>query len=188
MPENLETVNQFLADNFGIDTDDSLPIWRIVWSDDQTEMRLTHYTDTGIELLQPEVRELPKYPHIQHAFVLERRVLVPDQNLKELAGLKKSYEPIWVYVDGRGMPVRPTIQASKFVIDTVYAAMGKKSMAKYKDPEEGLSPQERYEKKQIELDELQNQLFGDESGLMGTTLNAGSAIIVPGNYNKDNVH
>lgn len=185
MPENLETINQFLADNFGIDTDDSEPIWRVVWSDDQREMRETLHTDSGIELLSPEVRELPKYPWIKHAYVLERRVVVPDINLKELPATKKSYEPIWVFLDRNGIPLRPTIQAAKFVVDTVYAAQGKSSMAKYKDPEAGLSPEESYDRQQARIDKIQEELFGDESSLGGETHKAsGSAIIMPGNYDK----
>lgn len=185
MAENLETVNQFLRDTYGIDTDDSEPIFRIVFSDDQFEKRLSGYTDHGVALLVPEVRELPKYPWIQHAYVLERRVLVPAINLQELAGEQKSYEPLWVFIGGDGNPVRPTINACQFIINSLYAALGKKSMAKYKDVNAGLTPEESYEKKQKELNELENQLFGDESGLKQSTINeSGNAIIVPHNYNR----
>lgn len=184
MAETLDTVNQFLRDTFGIDTDDSLPIFRVVWADDQFDKRETKFTDSGIELLEPEVRELPKYPWIEHAYVLERRVLVPDMNLKELAGVKKSYEPVWAFYDAYGEPVAPTIQGCKFVVDVLYAALGKTGLAKYKDPDAGLSPQELYEKRQAEIDVIENELFGNESGLKQSTIDCGSAIIMPSNYNK----
>ena len=184
MAENIETVNQFLRDTFGIDTDDSLPIFRVVWADDQTEKRENRYTDSGIELLEPEVREMPKYPWIEHTYVLERRVLVPDTNLKELAGVKKSYEPIWAFYDAEGNPVPPTVQGCKFVVDVLYAGLGKTGMAKYKDPEAGLTPQELYEKRQAEINIIEEELFGNESGLKQATLDCGSAIIVPEAYGK----
>lgn len=179
MAENIDTINQFLMDTFGIDTDDSSPIFRVVWAPNQTEKREVHHTDMGVILLHPEVREMPKYPWIHEAYVLERRVLVPDQNLKELAGVKKSYEPIWAFYDAEGTPVPPTIQGCKFVVDVLYAGLGKSGMAKYKDPEAGLAPEELYEKRQAEIDIIQEELFGNESGLKQSTLDCGSAIIVP---------
>lgn len=183
--EKIETINQFLRDTFGIDTDDSEPIFRVVWSDDQLENRLTNYTDSGVELISPEVRLLPKYSYIQHAYVLERRVLVPADNLKELAGKKKSYEPLWVFIGGNGEPVPPTINGCKFVIDTLYAALGKKSLAKYKDPEAGLTSEQLYEVKKKRIDEIENELYGNESDLKQETIGeGGSAIIVPHNYDK----
>lgn len=181
--EKLETINQFLSDNYGIDTDDSLPIFRVVWSDDQFEKRMTKFTDSGIELLNFEVRELPKYLYARHVYILERRVLVPEENIKELAGVKKSYEPLWIFTDKNEQPIRPTIQGAKFVIDTVLAAQGKKSLSKYKDPLEGLTAAEAYELNKQRVDQLQVELFGDESDLQGETFNeSGSAVFVPPNY------
>lgn len=184
MAEKIETINEFLKENFGIDTEDSLPIFRIVWSEDQYEKRLTEYTDSGIKLLYPEIRLLPKYKQfIQNSYILERRVLVPEQNITELAGLKKSYEPLWVFRADNGDPIPPTIAGCKMIIDTVYAAIGKKNLSKYKDPFEGLTPQESYELNKQRLNTIYNELFGDESSLGGETHNAsGSAIIMPGNY------
>jgi len=186
MAEKIETINQFLKDNFGIDTDDSEPIFRVVWSEDQFEKRETRYTDSGVELLYPEVRELPKYKsYIQNAYILERRVLVPDESLKELVGVKKSYEPLWVFIGKDGNPVPPTILGCKFVIDAVYAALGKSGMAKYKDPDADLSAEEAYEKNKVKIDKIEEELFGDESSLKGETFTAGgSTIIVPPGYDK----
>jgi hypothetical protein len=186
MPEKIEVINQFLKENYGIDTDDSEPIFRVVWSEDQFEKRETKYTDQGIELLYPEVREVPKYrSYISNAYVLERRVLVPDASLKELAGLKKSYEPLWVFIGKDGNPVPPTVSGCQFVISCVYAAIGKQGMAKYKDPDAELTPEQAYEKKQAELKKIEDELWGDESGLKGDTIDSsGSTIIMPHNYDK----
>jgi hypothetical protein len=184
MAEKIETVNQYLADNFGIDTDDGEPIFRIVFSDDQFEKRQTKFTDSGIELLEPEVRMLPKYPWINGMYVLERRVIVPEVNIKELAAAKKSYEPVWVFQGANGFPVPPTIQGCKLIVDVLYAALGKKSLAKYKDEQASVkNAHEAYEANKSQIDKLENELFGDESGLNQQTINAsGSGIIVPQNY------
>lgn len=186
MAEKIDTINKFLREEFGIDTDDSKPIFRVVWSEDQYEKRLTKYTDSGVELLQPEVRLLPKYKQwIQNLYILERRVLVPEENVKELAGLRKSYEPLWVFKSDNGDPIPPSIQGCKFVIDTMYAALGKKNLSQYKDPLDGLTPAEVHELHTQRIDKIQEELFGDESSLGGETHNAsGSAIVMPQNYSK----
>lgn len=187
MAEKIETINEYLKVTFGIDTDDGQPIFRVVWSEDQYEKRETKYTDSGVELLYPEVRLLPKYKQfIKDSYILERRVLVPDISKQELAGAHKSYEPLWVFRGTDGNPIPPAIIACKFVIDAVYAALGKKSLSKYKDPMEGLTQEEAYELNKQRIDKIQEELFGDESGLLGDTIDAsGSTIIMPKNYDKD---
>lgn len=183
MAEKIETINQFLRDTYGIDTDDSLPIFRVVWSEDQFEKRETKYTDSGIEMLTPEVRTVRKYSYLKDVYVLERRVLVPEQNQRELAGAVKSYEPLWNFKQDDDTPIPPTIQGCKFVIDTMYAAIGKSNLLKYKDPMEGLTAQEAYELNTQRIDKITEELFGDESSLGGETHTAGgAAIIMPSNY------
>lgn len=185
--EKIETINQSLRDLYGIDTDTARPIFRVVWAPEQTEKRLTKFTDSGFELLEPEVRELPKYQWIPDAYVLERLVLVPEVSQKDLPTLKISYEPIWVFIGVDGFPITPALQACKFVIDCLYAALGKKSMGKYAEPNTGpiSSPQELYESRKVEIDQIQNELFGDQSGLSQSTVNeSGNAIIVPSNYSR----
>jgi len=168
--EGIESLNKQLIDIFGVDTVTGLPIWKIVWSEDQFEKRLGTYDDfsrSGLYLRTvTEVREVPKYRQwIKEKWVLERLVIVPVNNEKDLPTSKLSYEPIWVFQDGNGHSLPPRIDVCKLVIDTVYAAMGKSSLAKYKDPygdaEQGL------EVKKKEVDQLVEKLFGDESGLHG---------------------
>src|SRR6476646_3306382 len=94
------------------------PIWRVVWSEDQFEKRLTKFTDGGIELLKAEVRELPKYRQwIHNKYVLERYVMVTDERLTE----KASYEPIHVFEDKNGNPLPPKWEACEWVIKTLLA-------------------------------------------------------------------
>ena len=126
--ESVETLNKRLIEHFGVDTEDGRPQFRIVWSDDQTEKRLTGYTEFGTVLLVPEVREVPKYSYIKHMYVLERYVLVDEA---ELPGINKSYEPIWVFRDVNNNPLPPLWEACKVVIDVLYATLGKSSLAKY---------------------------------------------------------
>ena len=178
LTESIESINSQLIDLFGIDTATGKPMFRVVWSEDQFEMRKTDKTDSGIQLLQPVVKLLPKYRQwITEKYVLERLVIVPAINLDELVGTKLSYEPLWVFKTKDNLYVPPALWACKFVIDTLYAALGKQSLAKYVD-DEAENPEEV---KRQRVDKLEEELFGDESFLLGRTI-TGEAIAMPKDY------
>ena len=173
LTEPIESINNQLIQHFGVDSITGKPMWRVVWSDDQFEKRLTKYTDEGLELLYPEVRELPRYRQwIQHKYVLEQLVLIPEINLSELPTQKMSYEPKWTFEDRHGNYLPPRFDAAKIVVDTIYAAMGKTSLAKYKDEES--TP----EGKAKRILGIEQELFGNESNV-GDALAHNQAVIVP---------
>lgn len=191
--QEVESINASLENLFGIDTITGKPIFRVVWSDDQFENRKTKYTDDGIELLHAEVRYLPKYKqYIQSKYILERLVLVPDVNAAELPTQRQSYEPLWVFQTDKGDALAPNLEVCKFVIDTLYAAIGKRPLEKIaeaKNPDDANAPirskMEHYEHNKAKIDKLQNEMFGNESALGGQTVNeSGDTIIVPG-YSKE---
>jgi hypothetical protein len=173
--ESTERINEQLINFYGIDTITGQAMWRIVWSDDQYEKRLTKYTDSGIELLIPEVRALPKYKQwVKSKWVLENLVVVPPQNVGELAGIKISYEPLYVFETEKGEAIFPSLDACQFIITLIYDAKGKKafSTAKYtEDPEAG----------DKELKRLEQNLFGNETDVTDS-LAYGEGVVVPSNY------
>ena len=171
-------MNRQLVDLYGIDTLTGKPMWRIVWSEDQFEKRLMSQTEEGLFLLHPVIREVPKYRHyIKEKYILERLVLVPVQQENDLPTSRQSYEPMWTFEDEFGNYLPPRLDASKFVIDAVYAAIGKQSMAKYKDPD----AENPVEKKRERVDKLQDELFGNETDI-GDALKLGMGIVVPNSY------
>lgn len=175
LTESIEEINRQLVDLFGIDTVTGDPIFRVVWSKDQFENRLVDTTPEGLILLFPEVRYVPKYwQWVGDKYVLERLVLIPEVNERELPEQRLSYEPLYVFRDAKDNPIPPTLWACKFIVDTVYAAMGKSSLVKYVD-EEAKNPIEEQEKR---IQNYEEELFGDESGLMGKTFK-GEGIVVP---------
>lgn len=180
LTEKIETINTQLVDLFGIDTITGMAIWRVVWSDDQREKRLSVFTEAGIELIYPVVMELPKYAYIKERYVLERLVVVPEINQDEIPASKLSYEPIWVFRDKDGNYLPPKLAAAKFVVDTVYAAMGKTSLAKYKDTEENTTEEGRQQR----VDKLQEELYGDETDTCDA-LRYKEGIVVPSNFVKE---
>lgn len=192
LTETIESINRQLVDLYGIDTVSGQPMWRVVWSEDQFEHRRGVYDDFtpgGIYIRTvEEVRWVPKYSQwIKEKYVLERLVVVPEINVPELPATKLSYEPIFPFETGSGQYLPPRLDAAKFVIDMVYAAMGKGSVAKYKDPDAGLTTDQQIEKKVKEIDNLQQELFGNES-YVGDALAHKEAIIVPRNYEKKKVN
>lgn len=173
--EPIETLNKRLVDHFGIDSEGSEPIFRIVWSSDEYEHRLSETTKEGLSLIRPEVQYLPKYQWCRERWILERLVIVPDVNVGDIPATKKSYEPLWVFQDNRDGYLPPIWNATKLIIDTLYAALGKKSMAKYVD-DEAKNP---VEAKQERINKLVEELFGDESNLLGRTI-TGEAVAYTG--------
>ncbi len=155
--EGLETINKRLLDYFSKDIASNQPIWRIVWSEDQYEKQLTKYTPEGLELLYPEMREVPKYKQwIHNKYILERLVIVPPINETELT-TKTNYEPVWVFEDKHGNPLPPKWEVCKYVIDCVLAAQGKSNLAHYNRDDESV------EKKEERVNRLMEELFGNET-------------------------
>jgi hypothetical protein len=187
--ESVEEINKQLVNLFGYDTVSSQVIWRVSWSEDQFEYRLGTYDDitsAGLYLRTvTEVRYVPKYRQwIDHKYILERLVGIPEQNLPELPAVKMSYEVIWVFQDKYSNPLPPKIEACQFIINTIYAAQyGTKNLKKYHDPESSQEAELETRKKRV--DGIIEELFGEQSSLQGTT-KTGESIIVPRNYEKVN--
>lgn len=177
--ESIETLNDRLREYYGIDSDTGRPIFRIVWANDETEKLLTDEIDGGIKLLYPQLREVKKYPYLKDLYVLERLVIVPDVNSKEMLGKKLSYEPLWPYADKNNQPLPPIWGATKFVIDTMYAALGKKSLRKYVEDEKNTSPEGR----ELRITELQQEIFGNDTQT-SDALRYKEGVVVPSSYKK----
>lgn len=179
--ESIESINNQLIAHFGIDSLSGIPIWRIVWSEDQFEHRLGTFDDispAGLYLRTvTEVRLVPKYRQwIHNKYILERLVVIPDYQQVELPKAKISYEPIWTFENAKGDALPPKWEACKFIIDTIYAAQySNHSLARYTDPDN--SQEAVIENQQKRVDKIVEELFGEDSGLTG--LKTRESIIVP---------
>jgi hypothetical protein len=170
--EPISDINKKLLEEFGTEFGNS-PRFRVVFSEDQYEKRLTDHTDEGFELLRPEVRLLPKYKQwIREKYILERLVpVVGDTDLVT----KVSYEPAWVFQDKNGNYLPPFFEGCRFVIESMYNAIGRAGcFAKYKD--KNISEEERA----IELKKVEDKLFGNETEV-GDHLAYGTGVVVPEN-------
>lgn len=159
--EPLEVINRRLVDHYGATEERgvSRPNFRIVWSEDQMEMRRTEFTDEGFQLLVPEVRNLPKYRQwVKEKWVLERLTVVPFINEADLPASKLSYEPIWVFEDAKGRALPPAWVIAQFVVDGIHQAMEQAGVyTKYKDKNE--TPEE----KRLRLKAIEDEMFANET-------------------------
>lgn len=135
-------------------------------------MRVDDVTPSGVKLLFPEMMQFPKYSWIKGRWILENLVLIPEQNQNELGGMRKSYECLWKFEDRNDQPVQPEWWACQFIIDLVAAAKTGNPMnvRKYFDPDLGANMEETMEKNKQRIDKLVEELFGDESSLLGRTV------------------
>jgi hypothetical protein len=186
LPTDIQIINDQLREQYGIDTESKQPMWRVSWAADQYEMRVDDVTATGVRLLFPEIMRLPKYSWIKDLWILENLVLVPIQSMTEIPETKKSYECIWKFKDRWDKPVNPEYWACQFVIDLIQSVKSGNPMnvRKYYDPQTSGDAKEHLARQKKKIDDLVEQLFGDESSLMGRTV-TGEAVVVPQNYTKE---
>ena len=153
--ESIEFINKKLVSEFGLEFNGQ-PRWRVVFSKDVTEKRWTYFTDEGFELINPEVRELPKYNQwVDAKYVLER--LIPVTGETDLT-TKISYEPAWVFQDKKGNYLPPWFDGCKFIIESIYSNINSAGMhVKYKDPNA------TEETRQANIKKMEDDLFGNET-------------------------
>lgn len=184
LSETIETINKQLVDLFGVDTVSGDAIWRVVFSEEQFEKRLGTYADytrEGIYLRTvTEVRFVPKYSQwIRQKYVLERLTIIPDINAEELPTSKVSYEPMYVFENFKGEPLPPRTDVCKILIDATYAAMGKKSMARYVDDYSQYTEEARDKR----INELMEYLWDPSD--MSEALHQKQGIVVPGQVKEN---
>lgn len=200
LPPEIERINNSLIDSFGIDTVTGIPIFRVSWSDDQYEKRhgtFADHSEHGIFIREvTETREVLKYSWVKARFILERLVLVPIVNMKDLPDVNLSYELLWIFETNNGLDALPPTQpVCEFIIKNVLEAQaihkmmitgGEKidrQMLRYSDPEN--TQEKQIEAKKARVESLVEELYGDESSLMGTSFgSSGSASFVPHNFEK----
>lgn len=181
--ELIETLNNRLIERYGKYLDNS-PLFRIIYSEDVMEKRLVTHTKDGFQLLSPEYLEVPKYrQYVHNKYILEGLKELPEF---EESGLttKLSYEPIWVFEDGKGNSVPPVWLAIEIILESLRCAIEGKG-EKYVDPLIAENdPKIGPEVKEKRLKEIQDALFPNETDI-GDALAYHEGIVVPRNYTKE---
>lgn len=153
LTETIDSINKQLTDRFGKYTD-GRPRFRIIWSEDEFEKRLTYHTKDGFQLQNPIVLEVPKYRHyIRERYLIEMLCEVEGSDVMS----KTSYECIWNFCDMNDNYLPPRLDAAIIVIETVLTNIDNAGKTKYVD--ENDTPERQKE----ELDRMSQTLFGNES-------------------------
>lgn len=182
LTETIDRLNERLRETYGVDTVTGHAIYRIVWSEDQFEKRLSDYTKEGLKLLTPQLVEVPKYRQwCKERYILERLSFVESNSENnQMTIAKLSYEPLWTFMDNQMNYLPPKWEVCQIVIDTVHAALyNDSSLAKYKETNDDIAEEQRNS-----VAKIQDELFGNETEV-GDALAHKEAIIVPRNYDKE---
>lgn len=169
LAETIETINRQLRELYSIDIASGEPIFRVVWSTDQYEMQFGEWNDfdKNDNLLRTvtEDRLVPKYNQDKDRYILERLVAVPDQNVKELAGKRVSYEPLWVFKNiDSGEYLAPRIDMCQFIINTVLEAIHRpKGFKRYVKEQAASFGFLGGKNKQERMKDIKEKLFGNET-------------------------
>lgn len=179
----IDDLNKWLEDRYGRQFDH--PRYRVVWSDDQFEKRWVSATSEGIQLLNREVREVPKYKHyIRERYLLERLVECPIGCETDLT-VNISYECIHnfsVMSDPERAALYPKKIAMEFVIETLEENMRNptKNYVREKDSNERVAEEDAKR-----LKDIMDAIYGDETDL-GDALMTKNAVIKPELWTGDN--
>jgi hypothetical protein len=181
---SIEKINSYLARDFGY-FNGELPKYRVVWSEDVMEKRLSKFTDEGFELINELVMEKPKYQleSQKNKYILERCLAIPDFVKTDLIG-GFSYEPLHVFRIGKGDDFEfDTFYGScKWLIEQIHLAAGRAFYgANYKAPEEKRNPEENLLAKRAEVEKMAKFLYPDESEI-ADAMHYGEGVSVPNNY------
>jgi hypothetical protein len=168
---DIDRLNNYLARDYGY-FEGVHPNFRIVWSHDEFEKRKSNYSDEGIELLFPVIKEVPKYRQwCDERYVLERVIPIPAELETDQIN-KFSYEPIWVFQDGQNNFLPPNYDVCKIIIYSLYHQMHASVGARYSDP--------RMDKDWAAMNEeafkqRYKEMFGNETALTDA-LSVGEAV------------
>lgn len=164
-----DEINKRLADKYG-KFENGFPYFRLIWSEDVMERRRMTHTDEGFELINPEVRMVPKYRHyIRDRYILEGLTAVPEFVETDLVE-KISYEPVWTFETGTGQYIIPIWEAVYFILETVKhnqenAGKPREYQGKILGDNEDLGKEEQLHNKLTKVNELEKELFGNETSV-----------------------
>lgn len=176
MSESVDTLNKRLAEYYGR-SPAGLPIYRLVFSDSQTEKRRGEFEEFLGKIFLRRVfgvREVPKYPYVKGRWILEVWLPIshPEIYNSEYNG---SYEPLWVFQDINGNHQQPIWKAIQLLISWNENKVRKD--AKMVEAEE---EEERQRQEQKDFEILDNQMPSLVSKLASK-----EAVSVPKEYKNE---
>lgn len=167
----IDDINRKLKDKYGFDWLDN-PVFRIVWSDSQTEIRIGEHEKWygGIYLgITKGALRFKKYEFITERWVLER--LFPNQ--EELTGIagNTTYEPLFTFQDKRSEYLEPNLRAADMIC---WMAM---------NPQRNFESFSDRQKREFAVEvNYFEEYIKNESSFLHQQMKHGEAIVVPKTY------
>lgn len=169
-------INPILKGRFGCN-DYGQPIFRIVWSDAQTEKRFGIFNEFSGPIFLREIRglkEVPKYSYLKSVWVLERWLPPEKCYTDEIPATKEgSYEPLFAFMDDNHKPV-PIVEDQ--VMRIIQAALNPTKLPG--DRKSDLKKQEQMEF-DYEVEQIKEELTEAGRTWVGHRLHSGEGIIKP---------
>lgn len=115
-------LNDFLLVKGGLATDGKSPLYKLVWSNSELELRHGTFREFHDDVFIREVTETRwtrKYWYINERWILERWIppeLVASNKELVLAS-QGSYEPIYTFEDSKRFYLEPNIKVLNFILD-----------------------------------------------------------------------
>ena len=137
------------------------PIFRVVFSDDQTENRFSTYADYHNNIFVrevKEVREVRKYPWLNGKWILERWASGREAYHKDLRTVKNGlYICVYVFQDVNQNYLPPMLRVCEIIIDKLLHPISRTEMI-----ERDLKEFEKQEQAEFDRDLLEIQIASDE--------------------------
>jgi hypothetical protein len=150
LPQDIKNLNKLLAANHG-KAFNSMPWYKIAWSDSETEKRVGAFNDFYGSIFVRQfvgLREVRKYdgPNFRERWILEKLVFIDNPEIWDSLNAG-SYEPIWVFRDKLGNYQKPNYKSVDFIIGMIN------------------NPAERKYHDAKSLDDFEDQLLEEETAL-----------------------
>lgn len=175
-------INNFLKGIAKVPLRDTEPIFRLVWSEDQFELRRGTFNEFYGKIFLREVtgvRQVRKYNYIHEKWVLEQWYPPQFCNQEELPESRRgSYEPIYVFQDKRGnaLPVKKAV--IEYIIHT-----------RFQPKESDLHRKTRYQAEDEAISAADSAYYEDALEVNGSVtdllLHHGEGIAMPKQYHID---
>lgn len=176
----IELINARLKEAYGRITD-TIPVFRVVWSEDQHEYRKGKFVDhyNGIFLREVnETRYVKKYPHVRERWILEKHFPILEGSISELPGITHSYEPLFVFQSASGAYLPPVWYVCQSLIQ-MYLFSEKQAKRKESDDLDD------YQKEIDKEAALVYDFLDDLTPELVSALEHGEAVVVPHAYQKE---
>lgn len=176
MSESVDILNKRLVEYYGR-SPAGLPLYRLVFSDSQTEKRLGEFEEFSGKIFLRRffgVREVPKYSYIKGRWILEVWLPISNPEIYN-SEYNGSYEPVWVFQDANGNHQQPIWKAIQLLISWNENKIRKDAKMIETEEREELERQEQedFEKLDDQMPSLVSKLASKE------------AISVPKEYNNE---